>query len=179
MKIIEEVGLSKVIKFLGYSLFEIVYDLMILSPLKVVILNLVGAGVETSAVILKVKFFNWHHLGPKGLEIGKDCFLGDETMIDLYGSVKLEDQVTLAQRVTVLTHQNVGFKNHPLQKYFPKKSAGVIFKKGCVVGACAVILPGVTIGEKSFVAAGSVVTKNVSPLTLVAGVPAVVKKILK
>ena len=95
----------------------------------------------------------------------------------MYDSVTLEDQVTIAQNVAILTHMNVGYINHPLQKYFPKFSKGVIFKKSCVIGASSTILPGVIIGEKSFVAAGSVVTKDIPQNTLVAGVPA--KKVRK
>ena len=120
---------------------------------------------------MNVKFFNWYHTGPKGLKIGEDCFIGDETLIDLYDSVVLEDKTTLAQRITVLTHLNVGYLDHPLQKHFPKTSKPVVFKTGSVVGASATILPGVTVGEKSFVAAGSLVSKDVTDHTLVAGVP--------
>ena len=51
---------------------------------------------------------------------------------------------------------------------------------GASIGANSTILPGVTIGEKSFVAAGSVVTHDVPPKTLVAGVPTkVIRKISK
>ncbi len=52
-------------------------------------------------------------------------------------------------------------------------------KKGAWIGAGAILLPGVTIGEYSLVAAGAVVTKDVLPYTMVAGVPAKVTKELK
>jgi len=48
----------------------------------------------------------------------------------------------------------------------------VTIKRGATIGARAVILPGVTIGEYAMVGAGSVVTKNVAPRTLVYGCPA-------
>ena len=51
--------------------------------------------------------------------------------------------------------------------------------KGCSVSTAAKVLPGVTVGEMSIVAAGAVVTKDVEPYTMVAGVPAVLKKRLK
>lgn len=55
---------------------------------------------------------------------------------------------------------------------------GPIIEKNAVVGAGAVILPGIVIGENSLVGAGSIVTKNVPPDRLVAGNPArVIKKI--
>jgi acetyltransferase-like isoleucine patch superfamily enzyme len=48
----------------------------------------------------------------------------------------------------------------------------VVLERGCFVGASVTILPGLTVGRESFVAAGSVVTEDVAPRTLVAGVPA-------
>jgi maltose O-acetyltransferase len=80
--------------------------------------------------------------------------------------------VTLAERVLVLTHMNVGYKDHPLQAEFPPMAGGVCIERGAFVGASVTILAGVTIGAGSFVAAGSVVTGDVPPRTLVAGVPA-------
>lgn len=184
MKATGEIGIRKVFRFIAYSLLQVVYHrivnhLLFFSPFRKIFLQLLGAKIGENTIIMDVKFFNWHHLGPKGLKIGKDCFLGDETLIDLYDRVVLEDQVTIAQRITVLTHTNVGYKDHPLQKFFPKTSKPVIFKSGSVVGAATTILPGVIIGQESFVAAGSVVTKNVPPRSMVAGVPARLVRKLK
>jgi acetyltransferase-like isoleucine patch superfamily enzyme len=74
--------------------------------------------------------------------------------------------------VLVLTHTNVGYKDHPLQEYFPASAAPVCIESGSFVGAGVTLLPGVTIGARSVVAAGAVVTEDVPPGTLVAGVPA-------
>jgi acetyltransferase-like isoleucine patch superfamily enzyme len=49
---------------------------------------------------------------------------------------------------------------------------GALLRRACRVGAAAVILPGVEIGEEAFVAAGAVVTKDVAPRAVVMGVPA-------
>jgi len=184
MKALKEIGIKKTLRFVMYSLAQVIYHqlinhLLFFSPARKIFLELLGAKIGKNSIIMDVKFFNWHHTGPKGLKIGKDCFIGDETLIDLYDKVILEDQVTIAQRVTILTHTNVGYSDHPLQKFFPKTSKPVIFKSGSVVGAAATILPGVIIGQESFVAAGSVVTKNVPPRSLVAGVPARVIRSLK
>src|SRR3989344_2316861 len=167
MKAIEEIGIKKTFSFAAFSVIEIIYFLQIF-----------GTEIGKNSVIMNVKFFNWHHLGLKGLKVGKECFIGDDVLIDLYDQVILEDQVTIAQRVNILTHLNVGYRNHPLQKFFPKFSKPVVFKRGSVVGAASTILPGVVVGVESFIAAGSVVTKNVQRRTLVAGVPAkVIRKI--
>ena len=86
--------------------------------------------------------------------------------------------MTLAERVTILTHTNVGYKDHPLQKYFPSIAKPVFLDYGSFVGANVTILPGVTIGKCAFVATGSVVTEDVSEYSLVAGVPArVIRKV--
>lgn len=172
MKAIKEIGLKKTIEFAFYSIIQPFFLLAFVPPLRVVLLTIMGARIDPESILMNVKFFNLHRTGFRGLSIGKECFIGDETLIDLSDRVILENQVTIAQRVTILTHVNVGYSDHPLQASFPKKSRPVIFKKGSVVGAASVILPGVTIGENSFVAAGSVVTKNVGSGTLVAGVPA-------
>ncbi|MCR4324890.1 MAG: acyltransferase [Candidatus Curtissbacteria bacterium] len=178
MKAREELGTKKILEFAFFSFLQLIYCLLFLPPLKKISLELLGARIGQGTVIMNAKFFNLHHNGLKGFKTGRDCFIADDVLIDLYDNVTLEDQVTLAQRVTVLTHLNVGYKDHPLQKYFPKRSEPVVFKNGCVVGASSTILSGVTIGEKSFVAAASLVTENVPPNTLVGGVPAkIIRKI--
>src|SRR3990167_294540 len=184
MLALKETGTRKALKFILFGFLGIIYHRIVLHwfpfpPVRKLFLQLLGAKIGTGSIIMDVRFFNWHQTGPGGLKIGKDCFIGDETLIDLYDKVILEDQVTLAQRVTVFTHLNVGYSDHPLQKFFPKTSKPVIFKKGSVVAAASTILPGVTIGEKSFVAAGSVVADDVPPNSLVAGVPAKLVRKLK
>ncbi len=174
----KELGVTKAFRFIFFSFFQLFFRLLPLPPLRKWWLLLGGAKIGQDSIIMDVRFFNWHHQGLSGLRIGRQGFIGDETLIDLYNKVTLEDNVTLAQRVTVLTHMNVGYKSHPLQKYFPANNFPVLFKTGCVIGACATILPGVTVGQKSMVAAGAVVTKDVPPKTLVAGVPAkVIRKL--
>lgn len=177
MKALREIGFKKTVRFVIFSFLQVFYHravnhFLFFPPFRKLFLQVVGAKVGKDSILMDVKFFNWHYRGPGGLKIGDKCFIGDETLIDLYNNVILENHVTLAQRVSVLTHTNVGYKDHPLQKYFPKISKGVIFKKGSVIGAGAIILPGVTIGERSFVGAGSVVTSDVPQDSLFAGVPA-------
>lgn len=178
MKSLREIGFKKTFLFIAYSFLQLVYQILLFPQFRKLFLILLGAKVGKDSILMDIRFFNWYHKGPKGIRIGKECFIGDGTLIDLYDEVIFEAQVTLAQRVLILTHLNVGYSDHPLQKHFPKMSKPVIFKSGCVVGAASTILPGVIIGRESFVAAGSVVTKDVPDRTLVAGSPAkVIRKI--
>jgi len=135
-------------------------------------LRLLGARVGARVVLHDVRLFNLYRRGPGGLAVGDECFLGDECLLDLADEIHLEAQVTLAERVVVLTHLNVGYHDHPLQALFPAFTAAVRIGRGSFVGANATLLPGVRIGAGSFVAAGSVVTEDVPDRTLVAGVPA-------
>src|SRR5262249_49476045 len=141
-------------------------------PLRAAWLRLLGARIGSDVVLHDVRFFNLYRAGVAALEIGDQCFLGDECLLDLAAPIRLERQVTLAERVLILTHTNVGYADHPLQRLFPASAGPVRLESGCFVGAGAIVLPGLTIGREAFVAAGSVVTHDVPPRTLVAGVPA-------
>lgn len=83
---------------------------------------------------------------------------------------------TLAYGTTILTSANPNGPKNKLAALYPPIKAPVIIGDNVWVGANATILPGVTIGEMSVVAAGSVVTKSVPPGVLVAGNPAIIKK---
>ena len=172
MSALKELGILKLLKFFVFTIWECFFSFSLFPPIRTLLLVLFSTKVGQGTIIHKIKFFNLHHEGLKGFILGKNCFLGDETLIDLYNKVVLEDWVTFAPRVLVITHTNVGYKDHPLQKFFPKMSKPVTFKRGCFIGAGAIILPGVTIGKESFVAAGAVVTTDVKDRMLVGGVPA-------
>lgn len=172
MKAAHEIGWGRIWRFFWTTLAMIPYRLAVLPPLRSLWLRILGARIGARTVLHDVRFFNLYRGGLRGLEIGDECFVGDECLFDLAERITLEPQVTLAERVTVLTHTNVGYADHPLQARFPPSTSPVVFERGSFVGAQVVILPGVRIGARAFVAAGAVVTENVPPDTLAAGVPA-------
>ena len=109
-----------------------------------------------------------------------DVVIGDHTRVGLHntviGPVSIGSHVNLAQGITV-TALNHNFAEKDLRIDEQGVSTNpVTIGNDIWIGANAVILPGVTIGDHSVVAAGAVVTKDVPPHTLVAGVPA---KIIK
>lgn len=109
----------------------------------------------------------------KNSEINDGCYLLAKAKIEI------GENSTLAYRVTVLTGADPNGPYNALSELYPPMKAPVIIGKDVWVGANSTILPGVSIGDFSVVAAGSVVTKDVPSGVLVAGVPAEVKKMLK
>jgi maltose O-acetyltransferase len=172
VKALREIGWRRAARFGFFTVAMLPYRLALFPQLRAPWLRLLGARVGRRAILHDVRFFNLYRRGLAGLEIDDECFVGDECLLDLAEGIRLERQVTLAERVLVLTHANVGYADHPLQARFPPVAAPVVFEAGAFVGASVTVLPGVRVGSQSFVAAGSVVTADVPPRTLVAGVPA-------
>lgn len=109
-----------------------------------------------------------------------DVIIGDHTRIGLHstiiGPVTIGSHVNLAQGITI-TALNHNFSD--AEKRIDEQGVNttpVVIEDDIWIGANAVILPGVTIGQHSVVAAGAIVTKDVPPHSLVAGVPAKVIK---
>jgi len=178
MKALREIGVRRAARFGFFTLAMVPYRALLFPQVRALYLRLLGAQVGKRTILHGVRFFNLYRKGLPGLIIGKECFLGDECLFDLAESIVLEDQVTLAERVLILTHTNVGYQDHPLQRHFPALAAPVRIGQGSFIGAGAIILPGLHIGPGSFVAAGSVVTRDVPAQTMVAGVPAVPRRSL-
>jgi len=82
----------------------------------------------------------------------------------------IEKNAAIGPRVTIITHADPSPSK--LVKLYPIIDKPVIIEENSWIGANVTILPGVRIGRFSIIAAGSVVTKNIKPFSLVAGVPA-------
>lgn len=109
-----------------------------------------------------------------------DVIIGDHTRIGIgntiIGPVTIGNNVNLAQNITVTAlNHNYSDPDVLIDKQGFTTSA-IKISDDVWIGANAVILSGVTIGRHSVIAAGAVVTKDVLPNSLVAGVPAVIKK---
>jgi acetyltransferase-like isoleucine patch superfamily enzyme len=179
MKALNEIGVGKASRYGILTAAMTLYRLIIFPQIRVVYLRLLGARIGKNTIIHSVRFFNYYRLGFKGLQIGDNCFIGEEATIDLADEVILESDVTIAERVLILTHTNVGYKDHPLQRHYPSMSGSVRIKTGSFVGANTTILPGVTIEPMTFVGAMSLVNKDHPGRSVIAGIPATVIKSLK
>jgi maltose O-acetyltransferase len=106
----------------------------------------------------------------KGIRIGNNSGIGINAQIR--GPLTIGNNVMMAPDVIILTSNHVFDDiNKPLnQQGFKIKE--VVIEDNVWIGTRAIILPGVTIGTGAIIAAGSVVTKNVLPYTIVGGNPA-------
>ena len=111
--------------------------------------------------------------------MGKNSEINYGAFILAKGHVCIGDNSTIAYKAKIITSANPNGPYNELSKIYPKVVASVKIGENCWVGAGAIILPGVTIGDFSVVAAGAVVNKDVPAGSLVAGVPARVVKVLK
>ena len=105
--------------------------------------------------------------GHQGITIGRRTVINQQCCLDGRGGLTIGDYVNISAGVWILTDSHD--MNDPL---FPEILAPVTIGNHVWVGSRALILPGVTIGEGGVVAAGAVVTGNVEPFVVVAGVPA-------
>lgn len=114
----------------------------------------------------------------KGAVIGKNCKISSHTFI--CEGVHIEDNVFIGHGVMFtndLFPKATNADGSP-QTESDWKVIKTIVKKGASIGSNATILCGITIGENALIGAGSVVTKDVLPNTVVAGVPAKILKTL-
>ncbi|UII26352.1 sugar O-acetyltransferase [Fulvivirga maritima] len=130
--------------------------------------EIIGQPVDESTTL----FTPFHTNFGRHISLGKNVFINHEcSFLDL-GCITIEDDVMIGPRVN-LTSENHGVELSKRKMMMP---ARVVIKRNVWIGAGVTILPGVTVGENSVVAAGAVVSKDVPANVVVAGVPAKVIK---
>jgi acetyltransferase-like isoleucine patch superfamily enzyme len=100
------------------------------------------------------------------IKIGKNCSIGDRTEIHARKRVEIKDNTIVAWDCIIMD------RDYHATSGITEMIKPILIKKNVWIGCRAIILKGVTIGEGAIVAAGSVVTKDVDPFTVVAGNPA-------
>ena len=129
--------------------------------------KILGREVQDVALFTPIHINYGRHI-----TIGKNVFINFDCIFLALGGITIEDDVLIGPKVSLIT------ESHSLD---PQQRNGLIvkpihIKKNAWIGANATILAGVTIGENSVVAAGAVVSKDVTDNTIVAGIPAKVIK---
>jgi acetyltransferase-like isoleucine patch superfamily enzyme len=130
--------------------------------------NIIGSEIDESTTILVPFYTNFG----RHIKFGKNVFINHACSFLDMGGITIEDNVQIGPRVNITT------ENHQIDPLRRKDLdlKPVVIKRNAWIGAGATILPGVTVGENSIVAAGAVVNKDVFANTIVGGVPAKVIK---
>jgi acetyltransferase-like isoleucine patch superfamily enzyme len=111
--------------------------------------------------------------GTPVLVIGAGSYIGRFAHINAWHQVIVEPDVLIADRVYISdADHNFEDRTVPIIRQGDSFKGAVLLRSGCWIGVGAVILPGVTVGRNSIVAANAVVTKDVPDYTVVGGVPA-------
>lgn len=109
---------------------------------------------------------------PYRIKIGSDVTINEWVYLSGFGGLEIKNGVRIGHRTTILTSDhNISDRNMPIFKQ-GLKSGKVVIGEGSYIGCNVTILQGVNIGSGSVVGAGSVVTKNIPPFSIIAGVPA-------
>lgn len=121
---------------------------------------------QNAVVLRPAEITNVHNLVIKGR-----VYIGPSAWLALFGKLTIEDGTIIGPRVKIHTaNHNYNGKAVPYDKDFIIKD--VYIGRNVWIGADVTILPGVSLGEGCIVAAGAVVTKDVSPMHIVGGNPA-------
>jgi len=115
----------------------------------------------------------------KNAFIGKNCKISSHTFI--CEGVHIEDNVFVGHNVTFINdkHPRATNVDGSMQSDADWKVVETFIKKGASIGSSSTIMCGITIGENSIIGAGAVVTKDVPPNSIAAGVPAKVLRKIK
>ncbi len=117
----------------------------------------------------KMTEYNYLVQFPENLKLGKNFDIGEFTYINSNFGVEIQDSVQIGSHCAIYSHSTID-----------EKMGKVILEKNCKIGTHSTIMPNVSIGENSIVAAYSFVTKNIPENELWAGVPAqFIKKLSK
>jgi acetyltransferase-like isoleucine patch superfamily enzyme len=129
------------------------------------VLALYAPGGDSTRVLL-------HRL--RGVQIGKETWIGLDTLIEpSYPSrVVIGNRVAIGIRVLILAHFAHRGRNRETSSGAVDDRVSVRIEDDVFIGPGAIIMPNVTLGAGAVVAAGSVVTRSVAPLTMVQGNPA-------
>lgn len=116
--------------------------------------------------------YNFRHLPQAGIKIGRNSLIGEYSVIRGQGGVQIGDRVYTSPFTQILAVNHVF--DDPTRSFVEQgiTAEGIVIDDDVWLGAGAIITDGVHIGRGAVVAAGAVVTRDVPPHTVVAGVPA-------
>ena len=115
----------------------------------------------------KMTKYNYVVQYPENLNLGRIVDIGEFTYINCKSGVEIGDNVQIGSHCSIYSHSTID-----------SKKGKVILEKNCKIGTHSTIMPNVTIGENSIIAAYSFVTKDIPDNEVWSGIPAKFKNIM-
>jgi len=109
----------------------------------------------------KMTKYNYIVQYPEKLILGKNFDIGEFTYINAHYGIKINDYVQIGSHCSIYSHSTVD-----------KKKGPIVLEKNCKIGTHSTIMPNVTVGKNSIVAAYSFVNKNIPRNEIWSGIPA-------
>lgn len=128
--------------------------------------RMLGADIERQVVV----HYKTEIRTPYRLTVGKGSIIGDNVILDARNYLRIGRNVNLSSNVSIYTEQH-DYRD-PMFGYDNERNKAVVIGDRVWIGSNVVVLPGVTIGEGAVCCAGCVVTRDVAPYDVVAGIPA-------
>ena len=137
---------------------------------------------EGAAIGADCRIWHWTHISA-GARIGAECSFGQNVFVGnrvvIGDKVKIQNNVSVYDNVTLESEVFCGPSAVFTNVYNPRSAVvrkdeyrDTLVRRGATLGANCTIVCGVTIGQHAFIAAGAVITRDVKPFALMAGVPA-------
>lgn len=129
----------------------------------------IGTGTEISHGAILMTYGGF-------IKMGENCSINPYVVLYGHGGLTIGDNVLIAAHTVVIPSNHIFKDPHVLIRFQDETKKGIVIEDDVWIGAGCQILDGIIIGKGAVVGAGSVVTKDVPPYVVVAGVPA---KIIK
>ena len=123
----------------------------------------INCDIESGLVFHNCRNYN-------NLIIGDNCHIGKNCFFDLKDKIEIGNNVVISMQCTFITHIHTG--SSQLANSYPPESEPIVIHENCYLGVHTTILKSIILNESAFIAAGSIVTKDVAKKTMVGGIPA-------
>jgi len=129
----------------------------------------INCDIESGLIFHNCKNYN-------NLIIGDNCHIGKNCFFDLKDKIEIGNNVVISMQCTFITHIHTG--SSQLANSYPPESEPIVIRENCYLGVHTTILKNIILNKSAFIAAGSIVTKDVAEKTMVGGIPAKLIKTL-